>query len=105
MAEPRNEQEHFERFEANYRVTGFGRWTKQHLPCPFCAAADWLIFRVAQAPDVLRDRIATCQECGRSARCIIEDKPPNETGYFIEFVQTGGPDQADWVKHKIPRAT
>ncbi len=96
MTEPTTKAEYERRFKAAYRIEGYGPDITMHLPCPFCAAADWLaqpVFdpdrpRSGRGPDV------TCYGCGRTAAFI---HTPTGGGTTVELVQTGGDDPPPWV--------
>ncbi len=98
--QPRNQDDYLRRFYANHSVDGFGLDTRVHMPCPFCAAADFAIFRIVDMREVLRHE-ATCAECGRSGRSIFVSDKPDEK--LIEFVQTGGDDPPAWLEPKPRR--
>jgi hypothetical protein len=112
VAEPRSLSEFLERFHRHQRVSGYGLDTTQHFPCPFCAAADWAAVQVVDA-DFLQNRAPApvqrvlgveggiaCRECGRSARTIFTS---DGAGTRMEVVQTGGPDQPEWLVPKMRR--
>ncbi|MGY3278087.1 hypothetical protein [Bradyrhizobium sp. S3.7.6] len=99
MTEPMNAREYNALFDANSRVEGFGMETTQVAPCPFCAAPDWARWKIVDM-----DRTATkdrkCENCGRSAKVIIKR---DANGVKFEIVQTGGPDQPEWLVPKMRR--
>lgn len=97
MPEPTNLQEYLHRFDANVRTFGVGVETSQSMPCPFCAAAGWLVYRILETKPVTSAG-ATCSECGRSARAEYTEQPGGAIRF--EFAQTGGPDQPDWLNPK-----
>lgn len=92
-ATPTNKEEYLARFHMNQRIEGFGLDTTTHLPCPFCAAAGFMVLPVTSTHEAL-DAGATCKECGRSARGLITRTPTQTT---MEMVQTGGDDPPDWT--------
>lgn len=99
MSEPKDYQEYLDRFSVNNGYEGFGFDTKMRMPCPFCAAPDWLHVLILDAEKHYA-KGATCKECGRSARAIFTHAPGSTT---FEFVQTAGPDQPDWLPQKMRR--
>lgn len=85
---PKTGQEFTERFVANQHISGHGlTGTTMHLPCPFCAAPDFMVFLVVNTEEELQEEHA-CSECKRSGRNIITI---SATQKAIEFVQTDGP--------------
>jgi hypothetical protein len=98
MADPQSSEEYNARFQASRRMSGYGLDTTVHLPCPFCAAPDWLVHRVIDTEAAMSEG-ATCQECGRSARAIINTQNGNKT---FEIVQTGGFDPPPWHRKAFP---
>ena len=100
MTEPASAQEYTQRFHANQRITGFGiDGVRMHVPCPFCAAPDWLVHGILETETAMQ-RDTICQECGRSARALMQR---DARGVQFEFVQTGGPDQPDWLTPHMRR--
>jgi hypothetical protein len=101
QATPNNMNEYMARFHHNEKIEGRGIGNVYtHTPCPFCAAADWLVFEVLQVEEKVSEG-ATCRECGRSARGLFYRR-----GHTTEFemVQTGGTDAPPWLEPKIKRA-
>jgi len=96
---PRSHEEYLARFAANQHYFGFGLETGLSMPCPFCAAADFLASRILEVEQKLEVG-ATCRECARSAKAIFT-REPGITRF--EIVQTGGPDQPDWLLPKMRR--
>lgn len=101
MPQPKNAEEYRERFHRNQRIEGFGTDTATHLPCPFCAASDFMTLPITQADEAMQ-RGAMCKECGRSAKGIVER---SASGVRFEIVQTGGPDQPEWLEPKMRRVS
>jgi hypothetical protein len=85
--------EYERRFAANHRIEGFGVGVRQHMPCPFCAAADFMIVAILNPADAMA-RGATCRECHRSARFVFRGEPGAIAG---EMVLTGGDDPPDFL--------
>lgn len=100
--EPKDLEEYFKRFAANQRIEGYGiTGVTMSLPCPFCAAADFITYKVIEVEAALK-KGATCKECGRTAAAIFK-RTPGEVAFNI--VQTGGRDQPEWLVPKMPRIT
>lgn len=99
MAQPNNKEEYLTRYHSNQRYTGFGLETAMVMPCPFCAAPDFLVCRVIDTEKALSED-TKCKECERSAKYIFQR---NAIGVTFEIVQTGGPDQPDWFTPKMRR--
>lgn len=99
MTTPTNATEYLERFYANQKVSGYYTEVKTHCPCPFCAAPDWMILRILYTQEDMQ-KDTTCKECGRSAKAVITT---HHGGVSFEFVQTGGPDQPEWLTPKMRR--
>lgn len=81
--------EYLKRFHENQRITGFGLQTTMHAPCPFCAAADFMVFKIQQTEKAMVDG-AVCKECKRGLRAIMHRGAGGAVVSF-EFVQTEGP--------------
>lgn len=85
-------------FNERQRITGGGPSTRVHLPCPFCAAADWASWTVWPGdPDnveVAMQRDVRCSACGRGARAISHR---SGSGVTFEMVQTAGDDPAPYL--------
>lgn len=102
MSDPSSFEEYNERFHKNNRTTGYGIGNVYcHVPCPFCAAPDWMSWEVLSVEDSMKVG-AECKECGRSAKAIISR---SKDGISFEIVQTGGPDQPVWLEPKMRRVT
>ncbi len=100
MTEPTDFKEFCNKAAANSSVSGFGMNTTQHMPCPGCAEPDWKLIKIAQAEKDMTQE-STCKHCGRSFKVIVDHPAAGATNF--EFVQTGGPDVADWMQPKIRR--
>lgn len=81
------------RFAENHRIEGFGFDVTMAMPCPFCAAADWMIFKILDSEKEMA-KGAVCIECGRGAKAIFKH---DQGGVHFEFVQTCGEDGPDWL--------
>jgi hypothetical protein len=99
MAEPGNMDEYTARFHQNQRIEGYGLDTTMVMPCPFCAAPDFMRWKILEVESAMH-RGGTCKECGRSTKAIFQRSP---SGVQFEIVQTGGPDQPEWLAPKMRR--
>lgn len=99
MTEPQNMEEYRERFAKNEAIEGEGLETRTRMPCPFCGAPDFMVHRVIDS-EIHFAKGATCKECGRSAKMVIES---TEKGTIFELVQTGGDDPPEWLIPKMRR--
>lgn len=100
MSEPTSQVEYEQRYHQNHKLSGYGvEGVTQHMPCPFCAAPDWLVHRIIDSREAFAQG-ATCRECGRSARALYSE---SHGALRFEFVQTLGPDQPDWMTVKMRR--
>jgi hypothetical protein len=99
MSDPISAAEYNERFQANVRVEGFGLEVTMHMPCPFCAAPDFMVYKVLSTEEAMKSG-GSCKQCGRSAAALF-DRTPDRIRFSI--VQTGGPDQPAWMEPKMPR--
>lgn len=99
MSDPTNMAEYIDQMNTNISMSGIGIEYEVHLPCPFCAHAGWLSYVVPTMRDTLM-KGATCANCGRSARLVLQEAP---NSVKLELVQTGGPDQPDWMTPQIPK--
>jgi hypothetical protein len=102
MPDPASLGEYLERFRANERLFGHGVETGVAIPCPFCAAPDFLRYKVLEVREALEIG-ATCQACGRSARAQFVDSLAPSISF--EIVQTGGPDQPAWLRPQMRRVS
>lgn len=81
------------RYHANYHADGKGLAVSAvHMPCPFCAAPDWMCYRVF---DGIPEHDHACGACGRTAR-IIRARSGGVTR--LELLQTGGDDPPGWLE-------
>jgi hypothetical protein len=94
MTHPPTRAEYDRRFAANQRLEGYGIGNvTQHMPCPFCAAPDFMVHHILDVEEVM-SLGATCQECGRSLKAIFTR---SEGTVHFELVQTGGDDAPDYL--------
>lgn len=99
MSQPNNRAEYDTRFYANQGMEGFGLDTSLVFPCPFCAAPRWAVTKIIEMEETM-SKPHHCGECGRSAKMIFSR---TAGGVSFEVVQTGGPDQPDWLEPKMRR--
>lgn len=78
---------------ANTKIEGYGLDVTMHLPCPFCAAPDFMLYKVIDANDALRAG-AVCKSCGRGMKGIVQESSAETT---IEMVQTCGNDPPEFL--------
>lgn len=97
---PTNYQEYLARCAKNQVITGRGLGNVfTHAPCPFCGAPEFMVFEVMET-ELAMVKEHTCAECERSAKFMVFDIAGGKT---FHLVQTGGPDQPDWMVHKMER--
>jgi len=89
MTHPQSLREFEDRYNANYKVEGWAFQSNVHLPCPFCAAPDWLTYQIANMVLATQEG-ATCKECGRTAKMVLSDD-----GY-MRMTQIDGPPPPSW---------
>lgn len=94
MSEPTSMAEYTERFQENQKVSGFGLDTTVHMPCPFCAAPDFMVYRIIDSEDAMVEG-AVCSECHRGAAMEFHVNLPNNKQF--EIVQTVGDLQPEWL--------
>jgi len=99
MSTPTTMAEFTQRFARNQYMDGFGLETTMHVPCPFCGAIGFACYRVLDVEAAMA-RGSTCTECGRSAKALFDR---TADGVAFELVQTGGPDQPEWLTPKMRR--
>lgn len=86
--------EYEKRFAENQVIEGYGLETTVHLPCPFCAAPDFIIHKVVEAEEAYL-KGGVCTECGRGAKIEFSVNTPSNKQF--EFVQTCGDDPPDYL--------
>jgi hypothetical protein len=66
QAEPQSMDEYTKRFYENQKIDGFGIYgTGMRVPCPFCAAPDFIVHKILETEDAY-GKGGTCKQCGRS---------------------------------------
>jgi|SRR5688572_5266892 len=94
MADPKSREEYERRFNRHQRLEGFGTETTLHMPCPFCAAPDFIVARVVDVQAALA-KGAVCQECGRGMRLEYTYHQPQVLSF--EAIQTCGSDAPSYA--------
>lgn len=97
MPDPATLDEYNKRFNEGTlsSVAGVGAGVTVTMPCPFCAAPNWLKASILDVEGAMT-KGATCSECARSGRAIMShDATGNSIGF--EFVQTGGDDPPSYL--------
>jgi hypothetical protein len=92
--EPKSLEEFDRRFAANTRFEGSGMETTMCLPCPFCAAADFVKFALLDMSEIVKLE-QVCKECDRG--CQLEMKAIAHGGVRWEFVLTQGEDIPEFL--------
>jgi hypothetical protein len=100
MGQPKSMQEYTERFHANQKITGYGIDTTMHMPCPFCAAPEWMVYRIIDSETAMVEG-AVCSECNRGAAMEFQVNTPSNKQF--EVVQTAGEPQPDWLQPMMRR--
>lgn len=97
---PTSMAEYERRFSLNMEITGYGIGNVyMHMPCPFCAAKDFIVYELLDAEKALAAG-ARCKECARHAKALIAR---DASGVQFEIVQTHGDPQPDWLVPKMRR--
>lgn len=89
MTDPATLEEFNARTLTSTRIEGYGLDVTTYLPCPGCAAPDWLAMPITTAMRAYRDITGprTCAECGRACRISMLQ---SRSGISFEFVQVSG---------------
>lgn len=98
MSEPTTAEEYRIRFDGNAWLEDYGLESAVHLPCPFCAAADFVVYKLLEAEMITRLE-HVCRECSRGVRLLLRPirGPGGAVGVSYEFVQTCGEDPPPWA--------
>ncbi len=94
--------EFMDRFKKNQYLSGMGLDCMLHMPCPFCAAPEWIVYHIWDVKAVLTQG-AQCQECGRGAKTVFHADQFGNVMHF-ELFQTVGDDPPAYVGKNIRRA-
>lgn len=84
----------------NVEITGNGIETTMHMPCFYCGAKDFMVYRIVDSETAMNTG-ELCKECGRGMRMPVEPDPAG--GKSIRFLQTTGAEPEPWHEIKIPR--
>jgi hypothetical protein len=95
---PESKLEYEERLTHNTDLSGFGFDTSVHMPCPFCAAPDFLIYKVLEVASAFQQD-TTCAHCKRTVRGALHTTPNTAT---MRLFQVAGDDPPPWAP-PIPR--
>lgn len=86
-ADPATVEEYNAKSHAGIRYFGHGiRETGMSIPCPFCAAPDFVEYKLIEMEAVMSKEIV-CKACGRGMRTIFER---SRDGVKMEMVQSRG---------------
>ena len=96
MSAPTSQAEYESRFETSSRIEGYGYDVRTVVACYFCGAPGFQTWRIWNTDEDMQTE-ATCAECGRSGKAVIDRTPGS---VVARFVQTGGPDPDPWVPIK-----
>lgn len=99
MPLPMNLEEYNQRCKANMQISGRYSDTTIHMPCLFCGAAEFMVYKILEMKPVCSVG-ATCKECGRAAKAIFSGDAHSAQ---FEFVQTVGDDPPEWLPIPIRR--
>lgn len=83
-------------FKANTVIDGSGLQTSISVPCPFCAAPNFMRYLIMETKEALMQG-ATCAACGRSGHFEFTIDTPTQKQFHL--VQTGGPPAPDYLPH------
>ena len=92
-------EDYEKRFGENYRIEGFGLDVTIHSPCPFCAAPDFMDYKILDVRQALQEE-HVCAECGRGMKGTVADAVHDEV--TVQVHQTQGEDPPPFIP--IPRA-
>lgn len=94
MADPEDREEYEHRWTQNFQITGAGiDGMRTHVPCPFCAAADFIVHGVLDFLEKM-GKGAICKACGRGCRALIDHA---DSATRFRLVQTSGAKAPDWL--------
>jgi rRNA maturation protein Nop10 len=85
--------EYESKFALNQRISGFGMDTTMHMPCPFCAEPEWMVFKILEQEEI-SSKEHVCAECGRGAKMIYRHEG---SSISFEVVQTCGDDAPGYL--------
>ncbi len=101
MKDPPDLESYLKRYHLGSKVEGYGIDVRITSPCPFCAAPDWMTWKLLGVRQTM-EKGAVCRECGRGARAIFAQSPGS---IQFELVQTCGVDPPAYLEPKMRRAS
>ncbi len=97
MKMPKSTAEYNALFKKNKRLEICEGNTFVHLPCPFCASPNWIIFNILGAYEALV-KGATCRTCKRTARAVVVNRRGGSRSIMrTEMFKVAGPKQPGWM--------
>lgn len=99
--DPANMDEYKKKFELNTTYSGQGLDTTIHVPCPYCAEPEFMVYKIVESETALK-KGGFCKHCQRGMVTVFHVDTPNNKQF--EMVQTVGPDAPDYLP-KIRRKT
>lgn len=93
MGEPTSHEEFNAKFEKNTSYSGRFLDTAMHMPCPFCAEPDFLVYKIIEVNEALK-KGAVCTHCKRGMKALVSEQPGSVS---FRIVQTVGDDPAPWT--------
>lgn len=98
MEDPQTMHEYNQRYNDNTRFEGRYAETKTVMPCPGCAASDWLDWPVTAAMNDYADvtKPTKCKHCNRTFRFQMD---ASANGITMRIYQTDGPEVPSFLKH------
>lgn len=102
MADPCDLKEFWALYKTRQRIFGVGASTSISAPCPFCAAADFWVYRVIDVRETITKE-TICASCLRGVAVLFVQEHEQSTTF--EIVQTTGPDQPAWLQPQMRRLT
>lgn len=85
--------EYEEKFHKNQKITGRFLETTMHMPCPFCAEPEFMVYKILDTEKVIANG-AVCKFCNRGCKAIVTR---DAGGVGFRFVQTCGDDPPDYL--------
>jgi hypothetical protein len=95
--QPTSAEEYRKKFDDNQHMSGQFLETTMHMPCPFCAAPEFWVFKILEIERVLGADMK-CNECHRGARALFKR---DRGGVSFEIVQVSGSAQPEWLEPKM----
>jgi hypothetical protein len=101
MSECTTIKEYEEKYQRHAVITGRGASTRLHIPCPFCAEPEFLVYPIIGTRAAM-EAGAVCAHCGRGCRAVFTDDAAG--GISFELFQTVGSDPPSFIP-RMQRAT